>query len=84
MAWRGKKSFFSLETDEETLIGNLNYLDPNYNFLGNSIGYSLYSSSNDKPNQGYENSLIGAGINTRFEQFKNIYTRLGFNAVMMI
>ena len=53
-----EKSFFSLETDEETLIGNLNYLDPNYNFLGNSIGYSLYSSSNDKPNQGYENSLM--------------------------
>ncbi len=76
----GKRVSFSLETDEETLIGNLNYLDPNYNFLGNSIGYSLYSSSNDKPNQGYENSLIGAGINTRFEQFKNIYTRLGLNA----
>ena len=34
----GKRVSFSLETDEETLIGNLNYLDPNYNFLGNSIG----------------------------------------------
>ena len=39
-----EKSGFSLSTDEESLEL---VLDPNYNFLGNSISYSLFSSSND-------------------------------------
>ncbi|MBL6786124.1 MAG: outer membrane protein assembly factor BamA [Candidatus Pelagibacter bacterium] len=73
----GKKVNFSLDTDEESLQGRLNFSDPNYNFLGNAIGYSLYSVSNDKPNQGYENTLVGAGVNTRFEQYKDIFLKLG-------
>ena len=73
----GKKVDFSLSTDEESLEGRLDYLDPNYNFLGNSISYSLFSSSNDRPNQGYENSLVGLGVSTRFEQYQNIFARLG-------
>ncbi len=76
----GKNVKFSLTTDEETLEGTLNYFDPNYNFLGNAISYSLYSVSNDKPNQGYENSLIGAGIDTKFEQYENIFVALGLAA----
>jgi outer membrane protein insertion porin family len=73
----GKKIDFSLSTDKESLEGRLDYVNPNYNFLGNSIGYSLYSTSNDRPNQGYENTLVGLGINTRFEQYQNIFARLG-------
>ena len=34
-------------------------------------------SENDKPDQGYENTLMAAGVNTSFEQFKDIYTNLG-------
>ena len=44
------------------------------------MGYSLSSLSNDKPDQGYENTLISAGVNTRFEQFKNLYSSLGLSA----
>ena len=55
----------------------LNYTDPNYNFLGNSLNYFVSSTENDKPDQGYENTLMAAGVNTSFEQFKNIYTNLG-------
>ncbi len=73
----GKKLNFSVDTDEESLRGNIDYINPNYNFLGNSVAYSLYSINNDRPNQGYENSLIGAGINTGFEQYQNIFVRLG-------
>ena len=62
---------------KESLEGRINYLDPNYNFLGNSIGFSVFSVNNDKPNQGYENSLIGTSANTRFEQYQNIFTSLG-------
>ncbi len=75
----GKKTDFSLSTDKETLKGRLDYIDPNYNFLGNSIAYSVYSTSNDRPNQGYENTLVGLGVNTRFEQYQNIFARLGLN-----
>ncbi len=73
----GKQIDFSLSTDKESLEGRLDYTNPNYNFLGNSIGYSLFSTSNDRPNQGYENTLVGFGMSTRFEQYQNIFARLG-------
>ena len=73
----GKKLDFSIATDAESLSGRINYTDPNYNFLGNSMNYFVSSTQNDKPDQGYENTLFTAGINTSFEQFKDIYTNLG-------
>ena len=76
----GKTIGFEADIDEESLIGRLNYSDPNYNFLGNSINYSVSSESNDKPDLGYENSVISAGIATSFEQYRNIRVRLGLNA----
>ncbi len=73
----GKKLDFNISTDSESLSGTINYTDPNYNFLGNSLNYFVSSTQNDKPDQGYENTLFSAGINTSFEQFKDIYTNLG-------
>ncbi len=73
----GKKLDFNISTDSESLSGTINYTDPNYNFLGNSLNYFVSSTQNDKPDQGYENNLFAAGINTGFEQFKDIYTDLG-------
>jgi len=73
----GKRLDFNIETDEETLQGNIDYFNPNYNFLGNSFGFTIFSESNDKPNQGYENNLVGSGVNTRFEQYKDVFTSLG-------
>ena len=73
----GKKLDFNISTDSESLSGTINYTDPNYNFLGNSLNYFVSSTENDKPDQGYENTLFSAGINTGFEQFKDIYTNLG-------
>ncbi len=73
----GKRLDFNISTDAESLTGRLNYTDPNYNFLGNSLNYFVSSSENDKPDQGYENTLMAAGVNTSFEQFKDIYTNLG-------
>jgi len=75
----GKKVGFNIELSDESLKGRINYTNPNYDYLGNSINYTVYSDSNDKPNQGYENTLIGAGINTSFEQFKDLYAKLGLN-----
>ena len=76
----GKSLALDVELDEESLSGFLRYTDPNYNFLGNSINYSIASERNDKPNQGYENSVYSAGIGTGFEQYKNLRVSLGLNA----
>ena len=76
----GKKVSFTLDANKETLKGSLNFTDPNYDFLGNRLNYSVYSLSNDKPNSGYENTLVGGGINTSFEQYKDIYATLGISA----
>ena len=75
----GKKVDFEIEVSEESLTGEISYLDPNYDLLGNSLKYSLKNSSNDKPDQGYENSLTSIGAGTSFEQFKDIYTDLGID-----
>ena len=77
---QGKSLGFDVEVDSESFNGTLSYTDPNYNFLGNSISYSISSEDNDKPDQGYENSIISAGIGTSFEQFKDVVTSLGINA----
>ena len=71
---------FNLELDEEQLKGTINYENPNYDFLGNSINYFLTSESNDKPDKGYENSVTAAGVNTSFEQYKDLRASLGISA----
>ena len=68
-----------MDVDEESLTGVLSYRDPNYDRLGNSINYFVKSESNDKPNQGYENTVISAGIGTSFEQYKDLTASLGTN-----
>ena len=77
---QGKAVSFDADIDEESLIGRLSYVDPNYNFLGNSLNYYVTSESNDKPDLGYENSVISAGIGTSFEQYKDVRVRLGLSA----
>ena len=76
----GKTIAFEADIDEESIIGTFSYSNPNYNFLGNSINYSLSNESNDKPDLGYENSVISAGIGTSFEQYKDVRVRLGASA----
>ncbi|MAW17147.1 MAG: outer membrane protein assembly factor BamA [Pelagibacteraceae bacterium] len=76
----GKNVSFDLDLDQESLRGTLNYIDPNYDFLGNSLNYSISSTTNDKPNQGYENAILSAGVGTTFEQYKDVFAKLGLNA----
>ena len=77
---QGKNVVFEIELDEESLAGTLSYKDPNYDFLGNSINYSISSERNDKPDQGYENSIISASLGTSFEQYRDIFAFLGLSA----
>ena len=80
--WLGKGNSldFEIEVDQESLRGNISYANPNYDFLGNSISYFISNERNDKPDQGYENTLVSTGIRTGFEQYKNIFTNLGLTA----
>ena len=76
----GKKIAFDIEVDAESLAGTLSYTDPNYDFLGNAISYYVSSTNNDKPDQGYENTLMTSGISTTFEQYKDLYATVGLSA----
>ncbi len=76
----GKKLAFDIQVDEESLAGKLNFTDPNYDFLGNSINYSIASIGNDKPDQGYENTVVSASIATSFEQYRDVSVSLGLGA----
>ena len=76
----GKNVGLNLEVDSDSLRGTISYTDPNYDFLGNSISYYVSSESNDRPTQGYENTVTSAGINTSFEQYKDLYAKLGISA----
>jgi len=73
----GKQVEFQMDIDEESLAGVLSLSDPNYDYLGNSLNYFIKSESNDKPNQGYENTVVSAGIGTSFEQYKNLIASIG-------
>ena len=75
----GKKVNFEFEIAEDTVKGQINYNNPNYDLLGNSLNYNLTNITNDKPDQGYENKLISAGASTSFEQYKNIFTSIGLD-----
>ncbi len=76
----GKQVGFDIDIDEESLAGTISYLDPNYDFLGNSIRYSVSSTNNDKPDQGYENTVLSANVGTSFEQYRDLKVSLGLNA----
>ncbi len=76
----GNKIDFSLDIDAESIGGVFSFTDNNYNFTGNILNYYISSESNDKPNQGYENTIVSSGVNTSFEQFKDIYLNLGLAA----
>ena len=77
---QGKEVGAEFEITSESVKGSLNYTDPNYDLLGNSLRYQLSSTKNDKPNQGYENSIVSAGIGTGFEQYKDFYAYLNLFA----
>ena len=73
ITWLGEgKSGVRARSFRGLVKGQINYQNPNYDLLGNSLNYNLTNVTNDKPEQGYENKLISTGVKTSFEQFKNI------------
>ena len=76
----GKGVGFQVQLDQSSLSGVINYTDPNYDFLGNSLNFFVENEVNDKKDSGYENNILTAGANTSFEQYKDLYARLGLSA----
>ena len=75
----GKSVGFDVEVDKESLKGTLSFNDPNYDFLGNSLYYSVTSEENDKPDKGYENTIFEGRVGTSFEQYKDINANFALN-----
>ena len=78
----GKKVGLDVQIETDSLTGTIDFTDPNYNFLGNSINYYVSSTTNDKPDQGYENTLMQAGVQTGFEQFQDVFATLGLSMLV--
>lgn len=70
---KGLRVSTNVEVNQSTLKGSLNVIDPNYNYTGNSLRYSLSRTTNDKADSGYENELIETSVGTSFEQYRNIF-----------
>jgi outer membrane protein insertion porin family len=74
--WLGKgvRIGSNFKISAEALKFNVDVTDPNYNFSGNALSYNIGSSTNDlTKDSGYKSSLLGVGIGTAFEQYRDVY-----------
>jgi outer membrane protein insertion porin family len=74
----GIKLITSFELSDESLKGEVQVNNPNYNYSGNALNFNIASQTDDKPESGYESSAYSAGIGTNFEQYRDIYIAPGF------
>ena len=69
----------TVSASEETLRGGLSVSNPNYNYSGNLVYGGITSTSNDKPESGYENTITNLNLGTKFEQYEDIYFTPGLD-----
>jgi len=71
---RGIKLESMIEISEETLRGKLSVENPNYQFSGNSLKFSVQSIKNDRMStSGYESTDTGFSLGTGFEQYEDLF-----------
>mgnify|MGYP001373719797 FL=1 len=78
---RGVSLSAAAEVRADSLKGSLSITDPDYNFTGRELTYYLQNETNDKPDSGYENNVIGGGVSITYEKFKDIYLSPGVSLV---
>ena len=73
--WNGEGVRISsfVEVSQDSFRGSLSADIRNYNLSGNDMSFEVFSTQNDKPDSGYENSLLGASIGTSFEQYERVF-----------
>ncbi len=76
---RGVRLNTFASVNQDSFKGAFEVLNPNFNNSGNSVNFGVSSTTNDKPDSGYENSLIDLSAGTTFEQFKDVFLSAGFN-----
>ena len=54
---------------QDTVKGSLNFIRK-VSFTGKDLRYNFENVKNDKPDSGYENSVLGAGIGFRMRGLK--------------
>ncbi len=79
--WLGKGVTVSAqaEVSADSLKGSLSLTDPDFNFTGSELSYFIKNIKNDKPDSGYENSVVSGGIGLSYERFKDIYFAPGLS-----
>jgi len=77
--WLGKGISLSTQAtiSKETLQGNLAFTDPDYKSSGNQVSLFFDRTTNTKKTSGFKNDIFTSGIDTRFEQYKDIYLTPG-------
>ena len=77
--WLGKGISLSTQAtiSKETLQGNLAFTDPDYKSSGNQVSVFFDRTTNTKKTSGFKNDIFTSGIDTRFEQYKDIYLTPG-------
>ncbi len=74
---RGMQVSANADVSQDSLRGSISFTDTNYNFTGKQLTYNLENIKNDKPDSGYENTVLGAGVGISYEKFKDIYLAPG-------
>ncbi len=76
---RGLMVDATISASEESLRGGLSFSNPNYNYSGNLVYGGITSTSNDRPDSGYENTITNINLGTKFEQYEDIYFTPGLD-----
>ena len=69
----------TMNLTEESLRGALLLSDPNYKYSGNLVYGGVSSTKTDRPDSGYENTVINFNLGTKFEQYEDIYFTPGLD-----
>ena len=75
---KGIKLNSNLNIGTQKIFGFFEYIDPDYQSSGNSLGLKFFAENNEFDNASYQNKLIGASIYTNYEIFDQIFLNPGF------
>ena len=69
----------TINVTEESVRGGITLSDPNYKYTGNLVYGGLTSTRTDRPDSGYENTVINFNLGTKFEQYEDLYFTPGID-----
>jgi len=80
-AGTGIKLIASLDISEDSVKGQFNVVNPNYNYTDKSLNVNVQSIVTDKlTKNGYKSSKTGFSFGTSFEQYEDLYITPNINS----